>query len=250
MGNTTKKKLIPVKLRQVFRHLKTRLRGMEQDYEGLSNEEIFDQIYTQGAWGKDDQGQATSGIGSHSDHIVAPYVTAVRNILERHDLTAVLDLGCGDFNVGSQLLEACETYLACDISNAVLEMNRQKFSDPKLEFRKLDVTTDPLPSAEIALIRQVLQHLSNADIKRFVERVNQTKPFKYLLVTEHLARADGFPENLDKPSGADVRVGIDSGVVLHSPPFSLDHVSRQEILTIGDVIGGAGSVIRSTLYEL
>jgi hypothetical protein len=75
-----------------------------------------------------------------------------------------VDLGCGDFNVGSQLRPYCSEYVACDIVQSLIERNKLKFADRGVEFRALDMASDPLPAGDVVFIRQVLQHMSNAQI--------------------------------------------------------------------------------------
>jgi hypothetical protein len=96
-----------------------------------------------------------------------------------------VDLGCGDFNVGKNFVSYCSKYIACDISSVILSRNQQLYKFENVEFRQLDLAVDELPIGDIAIVRQVLQHLSNADIANFVRRINAHKPYKYVLITEH-----------------------------------------------------------------
>ena len=72
-------------------------------------------------------------------------------------------------------------------------------------------TKDELPQAEIVFIRQVLQHLSNREIKNALPQI--ALKYKYLVLTEHLPESQDFVHNLDKPTGANNRLGINSGIV-------------------------------------
>ncbi len=74
----------------------------------------------------------------------------------------------------------------------------------------------------MCLIRQVLQHLSNAEISRVLENANK---YKYLIVTEHYPNpAAKLKPNLDIPHGPTVRLQYDSAVVLDKPPFNLKNI--------------------------
>ena len=77
-----------------------------------------------------------------------------------------------------------------------------------LEFRKVNLAEDELPVGDIAFGRQVLQHLSNREIVHFAEKLNLTKPYKYIVITEHLPFSSNFIPNVDKPSGPNNRVAI------------------------------------------
>jgi hypothetical protein len=73
-----------------------------------------------------------------------------------------------------------------------------------------------LPPADVCLVRQVLQHLTNDDIHRALPHL---RAYPYVVVTEHLPVAMARP-NANKRPGPGVRATRGSGVVLHEPPFS------------------------------
>lgn len=70
--------------------------------------------------------------------------------------------------------------LLIDIVHEVVERNKILFSQK--EFLSLDARFDPLPKSDIIFIRQVLQHLSNADIERLID--NCLKSSNLLLIIE------------------------------------------------------------------
>ncbi len=243
--------LIPARLRGRLRAAQLRLFGEHARYRGKTNAEIFDAIYSEGMWGKGSEGEGTSGSGSHTDALTDTYVTAVGAFLGRIGKpTTLVDLGCGDFSVGSRIAPFAERYIACDVSSVILARNRERWRFPNVEFRLVDLSTDALPPAQVAFVRQVLQHLSNTDIARFVARLEAERPFDFLVVTEHLPKTSDFVPNLDKDSGANIRLYRNSGVVLHEAPFGLTALER-EILCEGDeLVYGIPGVIRTIAYRL
>ena len=76
-------------------------------------------------------------------------------------------------------------------------------------------------------IRQVLQHLSNAQISRIVPKLSI---YRLLVLTEYLPSSGDFVPNLDRPTGVGTRLGTetDSGIVLTEPPFNLPTKSRAQ----------------------
>ena len=224
--------------------------GLDSKYKHLTAEDVFDDIYEKGIWGKDEQMNSTSGTGSHKEEIVGPYVEVVKKIIAENNINSVADLGCGDFAVGSLLIDYCNIYNAYDVSKVILDRNRIKYRSPNLKFEKLDLSKDKLPHAEIAFVRQVLQHLSNENIKSFVDQLNISKNFKYLLITEHLPYNPNFVPNKNKPSGPNIRIAINSGVILHNEPFNLKFKTMDNVLSINEHTGGFNAVIQTTLYEL
>lgn len=214
-----------------------------------SNQFVFDEIYRGRQWGGTPE-RMSSGPGSHQQHIVAPYVSIVLDLMRELNCKEIIDLGCGDLNIGQHLLNGCESFLACDISEVILQQNREIFSNPKLKFCHIDITKGALPKGDIALVRQVLQHLSNAEINLFIAHLLREKPYRYMLVTEHIPNEDDFIANIDMPTGKGVRVSFGSGVELDKPPFNLNYKSKNIILEIQEPVNDVPAVLRSTLFEL
>ncbi len=244
------KKVIPSHTRHKIRQIQYKLFGLENSYKHMSTEQVFEMIYQNGIWGKNEKGLSTSGSGSHTESIVIPYINAIKKVTDDYLLNSAVDLGCGDFAVGSKLFDMFDRYIACDISSTILNRNKRLYDYEKIEFRKINLAEDELPIGDIAFVRQVLQHLSNREIALFVEKINLTKPYKYIVITEHLPFSSNFIPNIDKPSGPNIRVSLDSGVVLHAPPFQLNYQEKHEICNVEESIGGRKAVIQSVLYVL
>ncbi|TVR25777.1 MAG: class I SAM-dependent methyltransferase [Balneolaceae bacterium] len=185
--------------------------------EPWPTKEAMEQIYAMKLWGGSDV-DFYSGIGSHHPEIVDPYIGVVTSFLRSFkDPLVVCDLGCGDFNVGKELAEHTQKYVAVDIVPELIERNKKKFTNDKIEFHCLDVAADDLPPGDCAIVRQVLQHLSNAEIQRIVPKLTG---FRYLIVTEHIPEGE-FKANADIISGQGIRLKKQSGVDLLAPPFNL-----------------------------
>ena len=205
--------------------------------------EIFGAIYAHRAWGGSPTKKFYSGRGSHAPDTVRTYVEAVNAFLGSFDrkLDAV-DIGCGDFNIGSQIYRQCASYSAFDVVPALVEHNAQTFRDDGLNFGVLDVTRDPPPSCDVVFIREVFQHLSNAQIQRALDNIKGR--YRYLVFTE-VEPKGAFIPNKDKPSGENIRLNLNgSGVVLTAPPFNLTFGSERVLCTV-DV---DNALIRTTVY--
>ena len=190
-----------------------------------------------------------SGAGSHDPAISTAYITAARVFLRYFELIEgrkanVADLGCGDFWIGSQVRPSCAGYIACDIAPSVIEFNKKHFKDLDVDFRQLNLIKDELPRADVVFVRQVLQHLSNDDIKTALPKISES--FKFLVLTEHLPFG-AFVPNLEKSlSDEHIRLHLNSGVVLTSPPFDLQHSDEALLLEVPYVDGN----IRTNIYRL
>ena len=243
------KSVIPSRARRLLRRAKYKFLGLEKSYDGMEANDIFDQIYKNGVWGKDGAGKGTSGAGSHNSNFVQPYINVVLREIKAGQCETIADLGCGDFNVGYHFIGICKKLYACDVSGVILDQNRQKYIFPNLHFLHLDLAKDQLPVADIAFTRQVLQHLNNADILAFVRKVNEVKPFKYLIVTEDLPSFPDFLPNQNKPSGPNTRTVVDSGVVLHEKPFNLQFKAKKTLLEVSQKPYQNDVIIKTILYK-
>jgi SAM-dependent methyltransferase len=217
-------------------------------HEGRPVEEIFSAIYRERRWGTKSAGDFSSGDGSHTPSVVLPYVNAVRTFLDSLPCPpSVVDLGCGDFSVGAQLRPHCGRYVACDVVPALIQRNKEKFASAQVDFRCIDIIEDDLPDGDIVFLRQVLQHLNNAQISKVVQKLHR---YKFLVLTEHVPASPEFPPNRDKPTGGSTRLPQGSGVALTKPPFLLRVNSESVICTTNESIAQRPGIIKTTLYEL
>jgi SAM-dependent methyltransferase len=203
----------------------------QQRSAAMSTEEVFTDIYLHNRWGGK-AGTFSSGTGSSEESIVVPYVEAVRKWLRENgaEPLTVVDLGCGDFGVGQQLADLCGHYIGVDIVKPVIEHNRRNSGTDRIEFRHLDMLSEPLPEGQICFLRQVLQHLSNDQIQSLLPRLDK---YRWILITEHQPSADRVRiPNIDKPHGGDIRLYRGSGVFLDQPPFNLPREKLRLLLEV------------------
>lgn len=202
------------------------------------------QVYEMNLWGGD-KADFYSGEGSHHPEIVNPYIAAVTAFLTsfKSPLT-VCDLGCGDFNVGKELVKHTKKYVAVDIVPSLIARNKEKFKAANLEFHCLDLAEADLPAGDCALVRQVLQHLSNAEVQRIV---NKLVAFKYVILTEHIPEGDFVP-NKDIISGQGNRLKKQSGINLLAPPFNFKVKEETQVSAV--VLPDGKSIIVTTLLVL
>ncbi len=218
-------------------------RHRHKKYRGLSAAQVFSRIYADQEWGSKVDAGFYSGRGSHDPDIVAPYLQAVRDYLLRlQDKPVIVDLGCGDFNVGKHFVELAKKYYACDIVPELQEQNRKIFSDKNLQFLCANIIEEPLPDGDVVFIRQVLQHLSNAQISEIIRKCAK---YDAWIVTEHLPSGESFLPNIDISAGSGIRLLQKSGVVLTAPPFNMNGYRT----TVLCQIPFGNDVIRTTLFE-
>ncbi len=212
------KKLIPSSL------LERRRRKIsaenQRKFADKSVAETFSEIYAQNAWGGA-KGEFYSGDGSGAEYADA-YAETVRRFIRENKIERVVDLGCGDFRVASKFVSGAFHYTGCDVVFSLVKHLNETRKNETTEFRCVNVVEDELPDGDLCLIRQVLQHLSNAEIERVLENARK---YKFVIITEHYPNPKKqLTPNLDIPHGPSVRVQFDSAVVLGEPPFDLPNV--------------------------
>ncbi len=200
------------------------------------------QIYEKNLWGGN-PAEFYSGEGSHDPHIVTPYINIISDFLKSFDEPiTVCDLGCGDFNIGKDLVEFASHYHAVDVVPALIEHNQAKFQLPNLTFHCLDVAVDELPAGDCALVRQVLQHLSNQEVQQILDKLSR---YRYVIITEHIPSGD-FEPNKDKISGQGIRLKQNSGIDVLAQPFYWKVKDVNELLSL-ELGNGRGRIV-TTLY--
>jgi len=186
------------------------------------------QVYAMKLWG-DDATRFYSGEGSHDPELVEPYVSKVATFLKSFkNKLRVCDLGCGDFNIGKQLVPYTQKYIAVDIVEDLIDYNKEHFKAEKVTFQCLDIATDNLPDADCVILRQVLQHLSNAEVQRIL---NKLHAYKYVIITEHIPEGN-FTPNLDIISGQGIRLKKQSGLQVLAAPFHFKVKAHKQLLSV------------------
>lgn len=172
------------------------------DWISGTTEERFTRIYESCFWGEPD---SVSGPGS----VPAQTRVLIRELpplLSRLGVRTLLDIPCGDFNWMRELELDLDWYVGGDIVAALIATNQQRYGRPGREFRRLDLTRDPLPRADLILCRDGLVHLSFADITSALERIRASGSTWFLTTTfpsreinVDIVTGDWRPLNLEAP---------------------------------------------------
>ena len=224
-----------------------------EDIMKKSNREIFSDIYANGGWYKppDPEEKFGSGRGSHDEEIIVPYINTLIPLLTNNNIRNIVDLGCGDFWIMRHVLGALSEagynffYTGIDVVEDLVNYNSARFKHPAIKFLCMDAAADdePLPDGELLIIRQVFQHLSNADVKKILSK---TKKFKFVLITESIYDAPDAVPNIDKQADNQTRVHLKSGVYLEHAPYNFKNIVH--LLKVkGGVLGNIQSTIRTDL---
>jgi hypothetical protein len=139
------------------------------------------------------------------------WVNKVTEIIMRHNLSSIADLGTGDFYLGDRILRRNRSrlhrYVACDISSVVIEENKKLYNYyDNLTFLKIDIRKQCIPAADLIIMREVLQHLSNKSIRRVFDNLKRTA-YKILVVGIHQPIVK-IIDNVDIPDGPFTRLDL------------------------------------------
>jgi SAM-dependent methyltransferase len=183
-----------------------------------STESVFTETYEKNLWGTQGKKELHSGSGSRGVPAEL-YAAKIREFIVAHDVSSVLDLGCGDYEIGRKIAGVCTQYTGVDIVKIVVDRNSSAFGSDSVRFTHLNIVQDELPDADLCLVRQVFQHLSNDQIRRILGKLEK---YRHVIITEHYPEpADFVAYNVDKPHGPGTRLRNGSAVYLDKPPFSV-----------------------------
>lgn len=136
-------------------------------------EDIFSRIYEVNAW------HSGSGLGSLPISTV-PYRLLVEQIVASENVSTVLEVGCGDWSFSSLIDWRKNLYIGVDIASSVIQRNARLYGHQRVCFVEADVLQTSLPVVDLLIIKDVLQHWTNATIRSFWQRVER---FPLVLIT-------------------------------------------------------------------
>lgn len=184
-------------------------------------ESNFSRIYAANEWGA----EARSGLGSQ-ESTTREFRDFLEGFLKQHRITSIVDAGCGHWPTGYQRFMNWQGvhYTGLDVVPYVVQENEAYFQDPEVlgahglssaECQLGDVGAE-LPPGDLLLVKDVLMHLPNSSIARFLQSsVNQQMP-KYRMVM--------LVQNSIPPVPIREMVDIEPGQLLpfdiSLPPFS------------------------------
>ena len=164
----------------------------------------FEQIYAGNEWGHG------SGEGSLPEHNQG-YVKFLEDFLVRHAVKTVVEMGCGDWQFSSDIRWGGASYQGFDVVPAVVLANQQRHARDGISFTRYSGDPAELPAADLLIVKDVLQHLNDASVRRTLEYFPR---FRQVLAT-----------NCVNPRGPTVHRDIADGdfryLDLRQPPFSL-----------------------------
>lgn len=173
-----------------------------------SVEEVFTRIYDNKIWGIH-EGMGCSGGGS-SIEATEEYRQFLEAFLQIYQIESVVDAGCGDWEFSKEIDWSRIDYMGVDVVASVIANNVQKYGNEHITFVHGDILALNLPPADLLICKEVLQHLSNVDVRLFI---HQLEKYKYSLITNDVDGKTRSSRNRDISRG-DYRP-----IDLTQPPF-------------------------------
>lgn len=144
-----------------------------------TSEEIFTNIYKNSIWGTNEQGEGFSGGGSTLSATTI-YRKFLQDFLKVYAIRSVVDVGCGDWTFSKTMDWNTIEYTGIDVVKPVIEKNKILFETPSIHFIHADLTCTDLPTADLLICKDVLQHIPNEAITHFIKQLNK---YRYCLIT-------------------------------------------------------------------
>lgn len=151
------------------------LRKRKSRFYGKSTEEIFKIIYQKGYWKESEDG-TVSGPGSSLDRTVIVR-KEIDHFVKEHNIQAIADIGCGDFNWFSKLALDKISYIGYDIVEPLVRDNQTRFGNDNIHFEELNIAKEkPSENVDWIICRDCLVHLSLDEIHQSLENMLASEP--------------------------------------------------------------------------
>ena len=136
-------------------------------------------------------------------------ISVIKKLREKTDTVISIDT-----TKSSVADNACN--IGADIVNDIIVKNKKKFNDKQITFKRMDLTKEKIPKADLFICRDFLFHLSYEDIYMFLKNLKKSNS-KYLLISSHYKNEK--IENINK----DIHSGDFRKIDIFQPPFNFSN---------------------------
>jgi 2-polyprenyl-3-methyl-5-hydroxy-6-metoxy-1,4-benzoquinol methylase len=157
-------------------------------------QKYMEKVYFTNYWGSP---ESRSGTGS--EKVNTQYIEhELPYVINKLGAKSVLDIPCGDFAWMKRMLKNLPEdifYHGADIVEEIVEVNKKHTTD-RISFSCLDITSDKLPYADIAIVRDCLNHLP---LENIFQAINNLKlsGIKYVAMTNFNWRSKVNNDNIN-----------------------------------------------------
>ena len=169
-------------------------------------------IYKNNYW---DNSETVSGPGSTLKTTVN-LRKKLKKVIKKYNIKSIFDAPCGDCNWIEKIIKNSRIrYIGADIVNDIIVKNKKKFDDKKITFKRMDLTKEKIPKADLFICRDFLFHLSYEDIYIFLKNLKKSNS-KYLLISSH------YKNEKIKNINKDIHSGDFRKIDIFQPPFNFN----------------------------
>jgi SAM-dependent methyltransferase len=155
-------------------------------------------------WGKN------SGAGSNPYYTI-PYRNFLEAFIWMNRIESIVDVGCGDWQFSRFLNLGSVNYLGLDVVPSIIAKNQSDFAAENINFQVMPQDLSTIPQGDLLIMKDVLQHLPNAAIFEFKEKL--FPKFKFVLLTNSFSK-------LNTQLNVDIKPGEFRCLDLSAAPYS------------------------------
>jgi SAM-dependent methyltransferase len=160
----------------------------------MEHKNIFNRIYNTGLW----RANITDVLDPNIEPNSQIYRPFVENFIKNQRIISVMEIGCGNWETLKGIDLSGVDYTGVDVSDVVLSLAKQN-APPGTKLLNVNAVYDPLPTAELLLMKDVLQHWSNDDVLRFLPKMHG---YDYALITNGFVLGnESLNVNIDQETG-------------------------------------------------
>jgi len=114
------------------------------------------------------------------------YISFLQKFINDNKLKVIVDVGCGDFEIGSNIYNTLDVYyFGYDVYEEIINYDKKEhLPEYKYHFNVLDCYNNikELPLGDLCIVKDVFQYWSNNSINVFLNYLIKNKRFKYILI--------------------------------------------------------------------
>jgi SAM-dependent methyltransferase len=178
---------------------------LDIDAIDLEHEDVFEDIYKNNKWGNG------SGAGSSPEQ-TKEFRDWLSTFLIQNKVKSIVDLGCGDWQFMKLVDLSGIAYTGVDVVKSVIDNNISEFAKEGVSFFKSDIKKYECLECDLLIVKDVLIHWSNKEIKQFINKIRKAK--RVILVNDKPVIGHQFNQ--------DIRVGEFRQLDLSKQPFQFE----------------------------
>lgn len=105
------------------------------------------------------------------------YINFLNTTIADNNISSIIDIGCGNWEIYENINMENIKYLGIDCNENIIEKNLSRYGNKNIKFMKKNVLEyDELPKVDLFILKDVIQTMSNDDIKKIIEKIKNAKP--------------------------------------------------------------------------